>query len=322
MLSRFFQFTLLLLFAGMLGSGQTAADDGKPRLDADGIRFYETQIRPLLAQHCYACHGEKKQESSLRLDTWEGLRTGGKSGAVMSAGQPAQSLLLTAVRYGDPDLQMPPEKRLTKQQIARLEQWIRMGAPHPDAGDMPVAVKKKRISPAAGRRFWSFRKPVRPSIPVVQTSAWVKSDIDRFVLRKLEENGLQPAPPADRRTLIRRTTQSVIGLPPTAEEVEAFLRDDSADAFEKVVDRLLASPHYGERWGRHWLDAAGYVDSRGTDNDAQIIKVSEGMWKYRDYVVAAFNEDKSYDQFLMVQIAGDERVNWRNAKTFSPEIKN
>jgi len=301
MLIRVFQFTTVLLFSGLFCTGQIAADDRKSRPATDGIRFFETHIRPLLAESCYECHGKEKQESSLRLDTWEGLRRGGRSGAVVSSGQPAQSLLLTAVRYADPDLQMPPEQRLTKQQIAKLEQWIRLGVPHPDAADIPVAVKKKRISLENGRRFWSFRKPVKPARPDVQASVWVKSDIDRFVLRELEDNGLQPAPPADRRTLIRRTTQSIIGLPPTAEEVEAFLRDESADAFEKVVDRLLASPHYGERWGRHWLDVVRYADSNGLDENIH----HGNAWRFRDYVVNSFNKDKPYDQFLVEQIAGD-----------------
>ena len=296
-----FQFMAVLLFGSMFCTDLAGADDTKPGAVPDGDRFFETHIRPLLAEHCYECHGAGKQESALRLDTWEGLRKGGRSGVVVVSGQPAQSLLLTAVRYTDPDLQMPPEQRLTKQQIARLEQWIQLGAPHPDAGGAPLTGKTRRVDLESGRRFWSFRKPVKPSPPIVQLSDWVKSDIDRFVLGKLEDHGLHPAPPADRLTLIRRTTQSLIGLPPTAEEVEAFLRDDSADAFEKVVDRLLASPHYGERWGRHWLDVVRYADSNGLDENIH----HGNAWRYRDYVVKSFNADKPYDRFLEEQIAGD-----------------
>ena len=279
-----------------------AADVPKPPAQsADGIRYFETHIRPLLVKHCYECHGEKKQESALRLDTWAGLMKGGDTGTAIVAGKPAQSLLLTAVKYQDPNLQMPPEKRLSKQEVTKLEHWIKIGAPHPDATGTPVAVKKKRISIEEGRKFWSFRKPEKPRLPEIKNRKWTNSEIDRFILQKLKEHGLKPAPPADKRTLIRRTNQSLIGLPPTAKEVEDFLKDESADAFEKVVDRLLASPHYGERWGRHWLDVARYADSNGLDENIH----HGNAWRYRDYVVNSLNKDKPYDQFLIEQIAGD-----------------
>ncbi|MDA0590871.1 MAG: PSD1 and planctomycete cytochrome C domain-containing protein [Planctomycetota bacterium] len=278
------------------------ADEPKPPAQsAEGVRYFETHIRPLLVKHCYECHGEKKQEASLRLDTWATLMKGGDTGTPIVEGKPEQSLLLTAVKYQDPNLQMPPEKRLSKQDVAKFEHWIKIGAPHPDAGDTPIVARKNRISIEEGREFWSFRQPVKPPLPEVKDGKWATSEIDRFILKKLEEHGLQPAPPADRRTLIRCTTQTMIGLPPTAEEVEAFLNDESADAFEKVVDRLLASPHYGERWGRHWLDVARYADSNGLDENIH----HGNAWRYRDYVVNSLNKDKPYDQFLIEQIAGD-----------------
>ena len=274
-----------------------------PTQSADGIRYFETHIRPLLVKHCYECHGEKKQESALRLDTWAALMKGGDTGTAIVAGKPAQSLLLTAVKYQDPNLQMPPENRLSKQDVAKLEHWIEIGAPHPDATGTLVTTKKDRISIEDGRKFWSFRKPKKPPLPEVNdgNEKWTPSEIDRFILQKLKEHGLKPAPPADKRTLIHRTNQTLIGLPPTPEEVEEFLKDKSADAFEKVVDRLLASPHYGERWGRHWLDIARYADSNGLDENIH----HGNAWRYRDYVVNSLNKDKPYDQFLVDQIAGD-----------------
>lgn len=298
MLSRFALTATLVLTAAVSFSADA------PKLavqNAEGVRYFETHIRPLLAKHCYECHGEKDQESSLRLDTWTGLMKGGETGTAIVEGKPAQSLLLTAVKYQDPNLQMPPEDRLSKQEIAKLEHWIRIGAPHPDATGTSVATKKKRISLEEGRKFWSFRRPVKPPLPQVKNKKWTPSEIDRFILKKLKEAGLKPAPPADKRTLIRRTTQTLLGLPPTPEEVDEFLNDESADAFEKVVDRLLASPHYGERWGRHWLDVARYADSNGLDENIH----HGNAWRYRDYVVNSLNKDKPYDQFLIEQIAGD-----------------
>jgi hypothetical protein len=300
MLSRFV-IVLPLLFA----TSALFADDvsKSPAQNADGIRYFETHIRPLLAKHCYECHGGKKQESSLRLDTWAALMKGGDTGTAVVAGKPAQSLLLTAVKYQDPNLQMPPEKRLSKQEVAKLEHWIKIGVPHPDATGAPVTPKRKRISIEEGRKFWSFRKPEKLPLPELRNAdrKWTPSEIDRFILQKLKEHGLKPAPAADKRTLIRRTTQSLIGLPPTPEEVDEFLKDESTDAFEKVIDRLLASPHYGERWGRHWLDVARYADSNGLDENIH----HGNAWRYRDYVVNSLNKDKPYDQFLIEQIAGD-----------------
>ncbi len=263
-----------------------------PQKTAD-IRFFETRIRPLLANRCYRCHGEKKQRGDLRVDSPASLKKGGASGsAVVIPGQPEKSLLIQAVRHLNDDLRMPPGKKLTKQEIADLAHWVKTGALFPDSG---------KVAKNQGSQHWAFQPPQDPPVPDVKDKTWPQSPLDHFVLAELEAKGLRPAPAADNRTLIRRATFDLIGLPPTPEEVEAFLQDSSPDAFAKVVDRLLASPHYGERWGRHWLDVARYADSNGLDEN-----VAYGnAWRYRDYVVAAFNEDKPYNQFLVEQMAGD-----------------
>jgi hypothetical protein len=298
--SRIFM-TANVLLACVAFVHNAAAADGEPT--AAGVAFFENKVRPLLAERCYECHGTKEQNSDLRLDTWEGIFKGGETGPAVVAGKPEQSLLITAVGYQAADLQMPPEKKLPAAEVAVLTEWVKMGAPHPNAGKAPIPVRKK-VDQAAideGRSFWAFQPPVDPEVPAVKNAAWPQSPLDHFVLAALEAKGLQPAPPADKRTLIRRATFDLIGLPPTPDEIDAFLSDDSPDAFAKVVDRLLDSPHYGERWARHWLDVARYADSNGLDENVAF----GNAWRYRDYVVAAFNKDKPYDQFLLEQIAGD-----------------
>lgn len=267
---------------------------------ADGIRFFETDVRPLLSKHCYKCHGEKQQESSLRLDTFTGLMAGGDAGPSIVVGQPDASLLIHAARYTDENLQMPPDYRLSKQDVASLERWIKLGAPHPDAsGGLPGA--HPRIDLKAARQFWSFQPPTRHSPPASDNREWARKPMDKFVQAKLDEHGLKPAPQADRLTLIRRATLALIGLPPTPAAVDQFIADDRPDALSCLTDRLLASPHYGERWGRHWLDIARYADSNGLDENIH----HGNAWRYRDYVVTAFNSDKSFAQFVREQIAGD-----------------
>ncbi len=268
--------------------------------NAAGIRFFETQIRPLLAEHCYKCHGAEEQESGLRLDTFAGLMSGGDSGPAIVGNEPAQSLIVAATSYKNEELQMPPDGKLSDQEIAAIVRWIAMGAPHPNAGAQSIA-PRSAIDLEEGRKFWAFQTPRAAAIPKVQNGSWPKAPIDYFVLANLESHGLAPSMPADRRTLIRRATFDLIGLPPTGDEIEAFLADESPEAYAKVIDRLLASPRYGERWGRHWLDVARYADSNGLDEN-----IAHGnAWRYRDYVVAAFNSDKPYDQFLTEQLAGD-----------------
>jgi hypothetical protein len=276
-----------------LGWFASPASAGDPAPTQEQVRFFETAIRPLFAEHCLKCHGPEKQKAGLRLDTREHLLKGGDSGPVIMKENAKRSLLIRAVSYLDDELKMPPNKKLSSRQIADLTRWIQMGAPFP-----PNASTTTNQS---GRDHWAFRAPVDPPIPPVKNRAWPRSSLDHFVLAQLEAKGLQAAPAADRRTLIRRATFDLIGLPPTPEEVDAFLADRSPRAFAKVVDRLLASPHYGERWGRHWLDVARYADSNGLDEN-----VAYGnAWRYRDYVVAALNRDKPFDQFLREQISGD-----------------
>lgn len=290
-------FTLICL----LTLSPVNAAEQKP--NQEQVHFFESKIRPLLIKHCYDCHGEDAQESGLRVDNFEGIVKGGKAGSLIVPGKPEQSLLITAVNYQSNDLQMPPEEKLSKQEIKDLSDWVKMGAPYPNAdlSKLRAASDKGKYDLEKEREFWSFQPVRKPALPKVKNQEWVKNPIDQFVLHKLEAAGLQPAAPADKRTLIRRTTFDLTGLPPTPEEIENFLNDTSPNAFEKVVDRLLASPHYGEHWGRHWLDVARYADSNGLDEN-----IAYGTaWKYRDYVVNAFNKDKPYDVFLKEQLAGD-----------------
>jgi cytochrome c553 len=296
---KYFTPVILLLLVSTVGclitsSALAASDD-------DGHKFFETKIRPLFSKHCYRCHGAKKQESDLRLDSYEAMMEGGAAGISIVPDEPDESLLLTALKYVDDDLQMPPDKRLSDKQIADVRKWIEMGAPHLDAdGEIPEPTPSVDI--AAGKQHWAFQ-PRRPAaIPSVDNQAWTQTPIDHFILAKLADNSLQPSPAASKRTLIRRATFDLIGLPPTPAEVAAFLADESPQAFSRVVDRLLGSVQYGERWGRHWLDVARYADSNGLDEN-----VAHGnAWRYRDYVIAALNSDKPFDAFVIEQLAGDQ----------------
>ena len=291
-----FKTIAILLLAGLLFPCQAAAEDD------EGVRFFETRVRPLLAKHCYECHGEEKQESDLRLDSFQELLRGGATAPAVVPGEPDESLLIHAVDYEDPELQMPPDGRLTDREIADLTEWVKQGAPHPDAGSEP-AVKPRRgeIDWDSARSFWAFQPLGDAALPVVRNRRWPSSSIDFFVLHALERQGLKPAPPADRRTLLRRATLDLTGLPPRPDQIEAFMADDAPDAYQQLVERLLASPQYGERWGRFWLDVARYSDSNGLDEN-----IAHGnAWRYRDYVIAAFNGDKPYDRFLREQLAGD-----------------
>ena len=282
------------------------ADDevlkSRPSTDAQ-VRFFETKIRPLLIDRCYECHGEETQESDLRLDTLEGMLRGGTTGPAFVSGEPQRSLIVTAVSYRDSELRMPPDEKLTKQQIADLTRWVRMGAPHPRSGTVEIQRQQSTIDLEAGRRHWAFQPPVKPDVPTNGDLAEKNADhpIDAFVQAALRREGLVPVDRADKETLLRRATFDLIGLPPTTAEIDAFLADASDEAFERVVDRLLQSPHYGERWGRHWLDVARYADSNGLDENA----AHGNAWRYRDWVVESFNNDQPYDEFLREQLAGD-----------------
>jgi cytochrome c553 len=263
---------------------------------APDAEHFEKKVRPLLAAHCWQCHGPEKTRGGLRLDSAAGLARGGDSGPVVVAGKPEESRLIQAVRQTG-DLKMPPKEHLTDQEIADLVAWVKAGAVWPGGTSTTPAGRFT----AEQKGFWAFQpiKAVPP--PAVEAMNWPTSPIDRFILARLEEKGLSPAPPADKRTLLRRVAFDLTGLPPTPEEVDAFLKDESPDAFARVVERLLASPHYGERWGRHWLDVVRYADSTANDANA----VMRFAFRYRDYVVGAFNTDKPYDRFVVEQLAGD-----------------
>ena len=273
--------------------------------DADGIKFFEQKIRPALAERCIKCHGVEKQKGQLRLDTLEAALKGGETRAAIVPGDPVKSLLISAIEHSDPDLAMPPkEAKLPDAERAAFAQWIKMGAPWPENAKIAAAslAKKHKVITDADRAFWSFQPIKNPPVPEVKDSGWVKNDIDKFILEKLAASGLDPAPEADPRTLIRRVTLDLHGVPPTPEEVDAFLADTSPNAYEKLIDRLLASPRYGERAARQWLDLVRYAESDGFKQDAY----RANAWPYRDYVIRSMNEDKPYDRFVAEQLAGDE----------------
>jgi mono/diheme cytochrome c family protein len=269
------------------------------------IEFFESKVRPIFVDHCYTCHSEKaeKLKGGLRLDSPEAILKGGDTSQAVIPGDVEGSLLIKAVRYTDPDLKMPPKnKKLSADQIASLEAWVKMGAALPRstaATHPPDQIAKVRA------RHWAFQPVKKPSVPVVKNSRWVQTPVDNFVLATLEKRNLSPAPMADRRTLIRRVTYDLIGLPPTYEEVEAIMCDQRSDSYTRLVDRLLASPHYGERWARYWLDVARYADTKGYLAGGEERRYAFS-YTYRDYVVRAFNEDKPYNQFIIEQIAADK----------------
>ena len=251
-------------------------------------------------KHCYSCHSAEAEElkGGLALDTRAGWQIGGDSGTAIRPGKPEESLLIEAVRYEA--LEMPPSGKLTAAEIATLEKWVSLGAPDPRDGSVPAATSKS-IDLAAARQFWSFQLPEPHGPPEVRNTAWPRDPLDHFILSKLEANKLEPAPDADPHVWLRRVTYDLIGLPPTPAEMADFLADTSPDAREKVVDRLLASPQFGIHWGRHWLDVARYADSNGNDFNATYYNA----WRYRNYVIDAFNQDLPYNQFIREQIAGD-----------------
>jgi mono/diheme cytochrome c family protein len=269
--------------------------------DAGSADFFERQVRPILADHCHACHGPETQKSGLRLDSAAAMVAGGSRGQAVVAGD-VSSLLLQVIEYVH-EPQMPPKGKLPQAAIDTLTAWVLAGAVWPEYPEAVAATATSDVDGETGRHHWAYRKPVRPTVPEVRDSTWPRGDIDRFLLAAMDAEGLHPAPQADKRTLIRRVTYDLTGLPPTPEDVDAFLADEYPDAFVKVVDRLLASPQYGERWGRHWLDVVRYTDS--FDSRGTPATEPDEIWRYRDWVVNALNADMPYDQFLMRQIAGD-----------------
>jgi cytochrome c553 len=270
---------------------------------ADGNTFFEKKVRPVLVEKCISCHGEKKQAGELRVDSRKALLAGGDRGAAIVPGKPEESLLIRAVRHNE-ELKMPQKTKLPQADIDALAEWVKLGAPWPDdaAAPTPVAPKTgERAFTAEEKAFWAFQPVKRPAVPDVKDKAWVKNPIDAFILSKLEAAGMKPAKEADRRTLLRRLSFDLTGLPPTNDELEAFLKDERPSAWQRQVDRLLASSAYGEKWGRRWLDVARYADSNGMDENLSYANA----WRYRDWVIKAVNADLPYNQFVRDQIAGD-----------------
>jgi len=280
-----------------------SADEG-PAADAEAMEFFELRIRPLLVKKCYECHSSAADpvEGNLSLDTRDGWVRGGDRGPAIVPGKPDESLLMKVVLYQNPDLSMPPDNRLSRGEQEQLRRWIKMGAPDPRT-DRPNGGPTQAIHWETAQRFWSFRKIIQPEPPAVMNSSWVRSPIDRFVLARLEQRGLQPVAAATRAPLIRRLTLDLTGLPPTADEVDAFQSDRAADAYERLVDRLLANPRYGETWTRHWLDVVRYADDQLRTE--YYYRDLPHAWQYRDWVIRALNADLPYDQFVIEQIAGD-----------------
>jgi hypothetical protein len=267
------------------------------------IEFFEKQIRPLLIENCYKCHSaaSQKVKGNLLLDSREALLKGGDGGAAIIPGHPEKSRLITAVRYTDEDMQMPPKHRLSGEQVAALEQWVKIGAPFPSGAAAGAKPAEPSFNVEEARKFWSYQPVKDPAPPSPADKTWPANAIDQFIRARQEQVGVKPAPQADRRTLIRRVTYDLTGLPPTPDDVDAFVNDTSPSAWEKVIDRLLASPAYGEKWGRHWLDLVRYADTSGCNADFPV----PSAYKYRNWVIDAFNADLPYDQFLRQQIAGD-----------------
>lgn len=266
--------------------------------------FFEAKIRPLLVEHCYECHSADAKEigGGLLLDSHRGLAKGGDTSPSIVPFDADNSLLMTAVQYSNADLQMPPSKKLAAHEIQDFKTWIEMGAPDPRTEDTVATLKaKKAIDWVKARKFWSLQPIVKPSLPEVALADWGISSIDRFVLSKMEQHGLQPSEDSTRTVWLRRATYDLIGLPPTPEQLDAFLQDSDLTAYSKVIDRLLSTQEYGERWGRHWLDVVRYSDSAGDNSDFPIPQ----MIKYRDWVIDAFRDDMPYDQFVREQLAGD-----------------
>jgi hypothetical protein len=280
-----------------------ATQDAAGGTDEAGVEFFESRVRPLLAEHCYGCHSAKakKVKAGLLVDSREGLLKGGESGPAVVAGRPEQSRLIEAVRYSSPELQMPPRGRLSDEQVTTLVRWVELGVPW--SGDSVHAAVPAGRSDMKQRRatHWAWQ-PVRASAPpAVADEGWVRNRVDRFILARLEAAGLRPAPPAERRSLLRRIHFALLGLPPTPEEVEDFVEDQTPSALERVVDRLLASPRFGERWARHWMDLVRYSDTLGNEADMPI----PNAWRYRDYLVRAFNADLPYDRLILEHLGGD-----------------
>jgi hypothetical protein len=293
----------LVVVAGCLSGHQpVAAAEPELNFSPQQITFFETEIRPSLAAHCQKCHGADKQEGGLRLDSRVAILTGGNLGVAATPGDPDHSRIITVIGYTG-DIKMPPSGKLSDREVAALRRWVREGLAWPaaDAVNAGMTDSSPRADKTSRPIPWSFQPVVDPLVPEVRGAHWCRSPLDRFILARLEGARLEPAPQADKRTLLRRAKFDLLGLPTTPSEIDAFLSDDAPDAYAQWIDRFLASPEYGQRWGRHWLDVARYADSNGQDENLAYVNA----FRYRDYVVDSFNNDKPYDQFVREQIAGD-----------------
>jgi hypothetical protein len=300
-----------LMLAAAVGTGlqarEGAAAPAKASFSAEQVRFFEAEVRPILKSRCLKCHGEgPKVKGGLRLDSREAVLRGGELGPAVSLSEPKTSRILQAIRYEE--IEMPPAGKLPPAEIDILTRWVNEGVPWPSvagaAAGTPTPPTRSAAEPArkVAANAWTMAPVLRPAVPGVTNPGWCRTPIDAFLLARIEKAGLQPAPEADRGTLIRRLSYDFTGLPPTPEEVDAFVASAEPDAYPRLVEKLLASPHYGEKWGRHWLDLVRYAETNGYERDG----VKPFAWRYRDYVIGAFNRDKPYDHFIREQLAGDE----------------
>ncbi len=296
-------FALVTLSSWLAGStvGESWGQDASP--SADQLRFFETQVRPVLAEHCVGCHGPEKQKAGLRLDSRAAALAGGETGPAVVPGKVEESLLVGAIRHADDGLKMPPKQKLADTQVADLTRWVEMGAPWAGGDGASGEIRKGpfRITDA-DRSHWAFQTIVQPAVPVVEGETRRLHPIDAFLGAKLAAKGLKANPPAEAHELVRRLYYDLTGLPPTPLEMAAFLADRSPTAYEDLVDRLLASPRYGEAWGRHWLDLVRFAETNSYERDG----AKPNAWRFRDYVIRAFNADKPFDRFVREQVAGDE----------------
>jgi hypothetical protein len=304
--------TPAFILSGILVAASVSAADLSP----EQLDFFEKKVQPVLKDQCYKCHSNEagKAKGGLLLDSRKAAQKGGDNGPAVVPGDISKSLLVTAITYKDKDLQMPPKgEKLSDQQIADLTEWVKMGAPDP----REEAKGKLSGLTDKSRQHWAYQPVKKPAIPAIKNRAWCVTPVDAFILEKIEAKGMAPSPPTDKETLLRRASYDLTGLPPTPKEIEDFTSDNSPYAFVKVVDRLLASPHYGERWARFWLDSARYSDTTGDRAGNNLIKEDYRFpyaWTFRDYVVRAFNEDKPYDRFIMEQLAADKLTDLKDQR--------
>ena len=285
------------------GASGDEADAKSTKISAEDATFYRDKVAPILTKQCFSCHGPQSDlKGGLFLGSRQSILEGGESGAAVDLKEPNSSLLVDAINYQT--YEMPPEEKLSAEQIKILTRWVELGVPVPADAETVRPVVKKPVPQVndESKQFWSYLPVANPSVPEVEAKDWVRTPIDSFVLARLEAKGLAPNPPASKSQLIRRAYYDLTGLPPTIEQVEEFVNDDSPAAFERVIDRLLESKHYGERWGRHWLDLVRFAETNSYERDGD----KPHIWRYRDYVIRSFNEDKPYTQFIKEQLAGDE----------------